>query len=183
MSVGIWRHINFTIDTWRSKPSLKTAVGNKYCSPNSQTGGETENIIRRDNFHVCCCKGTHTKIGTGGIDDSLLQKTITAYWSKRRVENNGPLQNHPNSFRDYHYMVLPQSIPYFHHAKFQILHIWHFIRMIILRHTSLFLYSELIMSFIIRLTSAWKMCFSADSRNSFIWETFRPSNLMASSSL
>lgn len=49
--------------------------------------------------------------------------------------------------------------------------------------TSLFRYSELIISFIIRLTSAWKACFSALSLNSFIWATFNPSNLIASSSL
>ena len=39
------------------------------------------------------------------------------------------------------------------------------------------------MSFIIRLTSAWKTCFSARSRSSLICATFRPSNLIASSSL
>ena len=49
--------------------------------------------------------------------------------------------------------------------------------------TSLFLYRELIISFIIRLTSAWKANFSAFSLSSFICATFKPSSLMASSSL
>ena len=42
-----------------------------------------------------------------------------AYWSKRRVETNGLLietngsfQNHPNSIRNSHYMVLPQTFSY-----------------------------------------------------------------------
>ena len=39
-------------------------------------------------------------------------KTIRAYWSKRRVETNGSFQNLPNSFRDYHYIVLPQTFLY-----------------------------------------------------------------------
>ena len=47
---------------------------------------------------------------------------------------------------------------------------------------SLFLYNELIMSFIIRLTSATKFCFSAFSRNSFNCATFKPSSLICSSS-
>ena len=38
-------------------------------------------------------------------------------------------------------------------------------------------------NFIIRLTSAWKACFSAFSLSSFICATFKPSSLMASSSL
>ena len=41
-----------------------------------------------------------------------LQKTIRAYWSKRRVETNGSFQIHPKSFRDSHYMVLPQTFLY-----------------------------------------------------------------------
>lgn len=49
--------------------------------------------------------------------------------------------------------------------------------------TSLFLYRELIISFIIRLTSAWKANFSAFSLSSFICATFNPSSLIASSSL
>ncbi len=49
--------------------------------------------------------------------------------------------------------------------------------------TSLFLYKELIMSFIIRSTSAWNVCFSALSRNSFISATLNPSSWIASSSL
>ena len=49
--------------------------------------------------------------------------------------------------------------------------------------TSLFLYRELMMSFIIRLTSAWKTCFSDFSRISLICAAFKPSNWMASSSL
>ena len=54
----------------------------------------------------------------------LLQKRIRANWSKCWVENNSSFQNYPNTFRDYRYMVLPQNftIPYFYHAKFQILH-------------------------------------------------------------
>ena len=39
------------------------------------------------------------------------------------------------------------------------------------------------MSFIIRLTSAWKVNFSAWSRSCFISATLSPSNLIASSSL
>ena len=49
--------------------------------------------------------------------------------------------------------------------------------------TSLFLYNELMMSFIIRSTSAWNVCFSALSRISFNCDTLNPSSLMASSSL
>ena len=49
--------------------------------------------------------------------------------------------------------------------------------------TSLFLYRELMISFIIRSTSAWNACFSAFSCSSFICATLRPSNLIASSSL
>ena len=49
--------------------------------------------------------------------------------------------------------------------------------------TSLFRYRELIISFIIRLTSAWKANFSAFSLSSFICATLRPSSLIASSSL
>ena len=41
---------------------------------------------------------------------------IRAYWSKCRVETNGStngsFQNHSNSLRDSHYMVLPQTFPY-----------------------------------------------------------------------
>ena len=33
-------------------------------------------------------------------------------WSKRRVETNGSFQNHPDSFRDSHFMVLSQTFPY-----------------------------------------------------------------------
>ena len=32
-----------------------------------------------------------------------------AFWSKRWVETNGSVQNHLKTFRDYHYMVLPQT--------------------------------------------------------------------------
>ena len=49
--------------------------------------------------------------------------------------------------------------------------------------TSLFLYNELMISFIILSTSAWKTCFSALSRSSFICATFNPSSFIASSSL
>lgn len=49
--------------------------------------------------------------------------------------------------------------------------------------TSLFLYRELMMSFIMRLTSAWNMCFSDFSRISLICAAFKPSNWIASSSL
>ena len=42
----------------------------------------------------------------------FLQKVISAYWSKRRVGTNGSFQNRPNSFRDGHYMLLPQYFPY-----------------------------------------------------------------------
>ena len=45
------------------------------------------------------------------------------------------------------------------------------------------MYKELMISFIIRLTSALNWCFSDLSRNSFIWATFRPSKVTASSSL
>ena len=40
------------------------------------------------------------------------------YWTKRQVETNGSV-NHPDSLRDYHYMVLPQTftISFFHNAK------------------------------------------------------------------
>ena len=47
---------------------------------------------------------------------------------------------------------------------------------------SLFLYNELIINFIIRLTSATNCCFSAFSRNSFNCATFKPSSLICSSS-
>ncbi len=49
--------------------------------------------------------------------------------------------------------------------------------------TSLFLYKELMISFIILFTSALNACFSDFSRISFIWEAFKPSSWMASSSL
>ena len=42
----------------------------------------------------------------------FLQKSIRAYWSKLRVQTNSFFQNNPNSFRDYHYMVLPQTFLY-----------------------------------------------------------------------
>ena len=42
----------------------------------------------------------------------FLQKTIRAYWLKRWVETNGSFQNHPDSSRDYYYMVLPQTFLY-----------------------------------------------------------------------
>ena len=45
--------------------------------------------------------------------------------------------------------------------------------------TSLFLYSELMMSFIMRFTSAWNSCFSADSRSFLVSSALRPSSLMA----
>lgn len=48
--------------------------------------------------------------------------------------------------------------------------------------TSLFLYKELMMSFIMRFTSVWNWNLSAFSRNSFICATLSPSSLMASSS-
>ena len=41
----------------------------------------------------------------------ILQKTIRAYWLKCRVKTNGSIHNH-NSFRDYHYMMLPQTLLY-----------------------------------------------------------------------
>ena len=40
------------------------------------------------------------------------QKTIRAYWSKRRVETTASFQNHPNLRRESHNMVLPQTFPY-----------------------------------------------------------------------
>ena len=43
---------------------------------------------------------------------SSLQKTIRAYWSKCQVETNGSFLNHPISFRDSHYMVLPKTFSY-----------------------------------------------------------------------
>ena len=43
---------------------------------------------------------------------SFLQKTIIAYWPKHRFETYGSFQNHPNSFRDYHNMVLPKTLLY-----------------------------------------------------------------------
>ncbi len=49
--------------------------------------------------------------------------------------------------------------------------------------TSLFLYKELMISFIILFTSALNACFSDFSRISFICEAFKPSSWMASSSL
>ena len=49
--------------------------------------------------------------------------------------------------------------------------------------TSLLRQSELMMSFIIRFTSAWNVNFSALSLSSFISATLSPSNLIASSSL
>jgi len=52
-----------------------------------------------------------------------------------------------------------------------------------LRKTSLFLYRELMMSFIILLTSAWKACFSAESLICLTSATLSPSILMASASL
>lgn len=42
--------------------------------------------------------------------------------------------------------------------------------------TSLFLYKELMMSFIILLTSAWKANFSDFSLSSLICDAFNPSN-------
>lgn len=48
--------------------------------------------------------------------------------------------------------------------------------------TSLFRYNELIISFIIRLTSAWKVNVSACSFNSRNWAPFNPSNFIRSSS-
>lgn len=47
--------------------------------------------------------------------------------------------------------------------------------------TSLFLYNELIISFIIRFTSAWKVNVSACSLSSFNCAAFNPSNLIRSS--
>ena len=45
------------------------------------------------------------------FNHTIFQKTIRAYWSTCRVETNSSFQNHPDSFRDYHYMVLPQTLP------------------------------------------------------------------------
>ena len=39
------------------------------------------------------------------ITSSFRQKTVRAYWSKRRVETKVFFQNHPNSLRAYQYMV------------------------------------------------------------------------------
>ena len=72
--------------------------------------------------------------------ESFLQKTIRAYWSKRRVGTSGSFQNHPNS-----YGVTPNLsmlyIYYFHYAKFQILLIYCFIN--ILKHVDKFVYTIL----------------------------------------
>ncbi len=50
------------------------------------------------------------------------------------------------------------------------------------KNISLFLYNELMISFIMRLTSATNCCLDALARNSFIWATLSPSKLICSSS-
>ena len=44
-------------------------------------------------------------------NSSFLQKTIRAYWSKRRV-NQWFFSEPPQLIWDSHYMVLPQAFPY-----------------------------------------------------------------------